>query len=403
MESLLLSYKGQKAAYTKTKNGAITILLPLELDKEGKSHKNFIQRDSRGWRISSKAITGEEFSNIWVTDSGRICHNSNTQPDITYLEDEINPDKKSDNPIYCRAQDLYRFLRENFEKMAAYDRVDWTPENVIELRKKQLIGYLKLLGYNKVSDIRKKEEPTGEYTALSRVGEKLEHYKGLDFVRRVDLLTGENLAVNIPEFYSGEPCNPEEVLKRYSDEMKQVEDEFQGDLEFVQRRNDYLERARGISPDYFSNMKRKLKPEEWNTYQLSVIKIAKLVMGLNYDILSKEDREGIPDLTGLSQEEVEDRISQFIDDLRFFDTAADIENRYAIKENEEFIGKVDELSDSSVAFQMGELAKSLSELREIASTDNDEKKKKVDSYTKWKNLSKNATKVLIKTPESREE
>ena len=150
-------------------------------------------------------------------------------------------------------------------------------------------------------------------------------------------------------------------------------------------------------------MKRKLKPEEWNTYQLSVIKIAKLVMGLNYDILSKEDREGIPDLTGLSQEEVEDRISQFIDDLRFFDTAADIENRYAIKENEEFIGKVDELSDSSVAFQMGELAKSLSELREIASTDNDEKKKKVDSYTKWKNLSKNATKVLIKTPESREE
>ena len=157
--------------------------------------------------------------------------------------------------------------------MAAYDRVDWTPENVIELRKKQLIGYLKLLGYNKVSDIRKKEEPTGEYAALSRVGEKLEHYKGLDFVRRVDLLTGENLAVNIPEFYSGEPCNPEEVLKRYSDEMKQVEDEFQGDLEFVQRRNDYLERARGISPDYFSNMKRKLKPEEWNTYQLSVINL----------------------------------------------------------------------------------------------------------------------------------
>lgn len=402
MESLLLSYKGQKAAYTKTKNGAITILLPVELDKEGKSHKNFIQRDSRGWKISSKAITGGEFSNIWITDDRRVCYNSNIQPDITYLKDKIDSDKKSDDPIYCRAQELYTFLLENFEKMIAYDRADWTPEDVIELRRKQLIGYLKLLGYNKISDIRKKENPTGEYAALSRVGEKLEHYKGLDFVRKMDLLIGDNLVVNIPEFYSGEACAPEEVCKRCSSEIQQVEDEFQSDLEFVQNRDEFLDRARGIVPDCFSNMKRKLKPEEWNTYQLSVIKIAKLVMGLNYDILSKEDREGISDLTGLSQEEVGDKISQLIDDLRFFDTAADIENRYAIKEDEEFIASVDEIKNSSERCQTGGINISFNELIEYASSDKAGKQKSVESFRKWRKLSKDAKQIVIKGPEDRD-
>lgn len=395
MESLILSHKGNKIIYTKMRNGTKTILLPSVIDENGKYHKNSIEQDSIGWRISS---------NVWLTDEGRIRYNSNEAPELAYLEDRIDPEKQSDDPIYCRAQELYSILRENIAKIVAYENADWTPESVIELRKKQLIGYLKLLGYNSISDIRKKEDPSGKYAALPRVGEKLESYDGLDFVRRKEgAMFTESFIVNIPEFYSGEECDPEEVLRKYSAKIAGVEAEFQSDLEFVQKRNEDLDRSRGILPDYFSNMKRKLKPEEWNTYQLSVIKIAKLVMGLNYDILSMPDRDRIPDLTGLSGEEVSDKISQLIDDVRFFDTAADIENRYAAQESENFVTRVDELSESSEAFQMGELAKSLAELKDEALATRDEKSQKIASYNKMNNLYKNMTKIVIQSPKDKEE
>lgn len=404
MESLVLSHRGNKVVYTKTRNGIRTILLPSTIDEEGRYYRNSIQRDEIGWKISSNIINSKEFSNVWITDEGRIGHNSSEHPKITYLEEGIDPDKKTDNPIYCRAQELYEVLSENIEKIVAYDNADWTPESVLTLRKKQLIGYLKLLGYNSISDIRKKEEPSGAYAALPRVGKKLEEYQTLEFVRRKEApLFSENFVVDIPEFYSGEECDPEKVLKKYSEKIKGVEEEFQSDLEFVQKRDEDLDRSRGILPDYFTNMKRKIKPAEWNTYHLSVIKIAKLVMGLNYDILSQPDRDGITDLTGLTQEEVSDKISQFIDDVRFFDTAADIENRYAVRETEDFTTAVDELSETSEAFKMGELARSLAELKDEALATRDEKKQKIDSYNKMNNLYKNMTKIVIQTPKDKEE
>ncbi len=404
MESLVLSHKGKKIVYTKTNKGNKSILLPATIDENGKYHKNSIQQDEIGWRISSSIINSEDFSNVWLTDKGKICHNSSENPEITYLDERIDPDKESENPVYCKAQELYEILNENIEKIVAYDNADWTPESVITLRKKQLIAYLKLLGYSSISDIRKKEEPSGEYAALSRVGEKLEEYNGLDFVRRKEgTFFSENFVVDIPEFYSGEECNPEEVLKKYSDYIKTAEEKFQEDLEFVQKRDEELDRSRGIFPDYFLNMKRKINPQEWKTYHLSVIKIAKVVMGLNYDILSFPDREKIPDLTELTEEEVGDKISQLIDDVRFFDTAADIENRYAAKESECFVEKVDELSGSDAAFQMGELAKSLAELKDEALTTRDEKKQKIDSYNKMNNLYEKMTKIIIGTPKDKEE
>lgn len=404
MENLILSYKDKKIVYAKTKNGTRKIFLPLETDNTGKHYKKTIEQDSMGWKISSKSIEGDEFSDVWILDNKRICYNNNSNPDLNYLEATIDPDKEYDNPIFCEAQELYNVLKENIEKMIAFDNADWTPQSVIEMRRKQLAIYLKLLGYNGISDIRKKEEPSGEYAALSRVGEKLESYNGLDFVRRTeDLLLRENFVVDIPEFYSGQEIDPSQVIKKYATSIESVEKEIQQDSEFIEKRNEDLDRSRGILPDYFSNMKRKVKPEEWNTYHLAVIKIAKLVMGLNFDILPMTEREGISDLTRLSQEEVSDKISQFIDDVRFFDTAADIENRYATKESESFIGRVDELSDSSEAFQMGELAKSLEELKQEALSTRNEKKQKVEAYDKMNQLYENMTKIIIKTPRDKEE
>lgn len=399
MENLYLLYDGKKIIYTKSKDHDRTISLPLTRDEFGRYNRNFIQHDFTGWKMSSTVISDKStFSNVWISDSGDIYYNDSENTHTRRLKEKIDSDKKSDNPIYCRAQELYDILDKNAETIVAYEEAPWKTEQVIDLRRRRLATYLKMLGYSSISDIRKKEEPSGEYASLSRVGESLENYRTLTLVRNeINLLGNENYAIGFPERET-----TKQTIEEFSKLIEGVEAEIGEDISFIQEKDETLDRSRAISGDYFLNMKRKVSPDEWQKYYSTVIKVAKLVMGLNYDLLSREDREGIEDLTSLTQEQVEDRISQLID-ARDFDKASDIENRYATKETENFATIVDELTGSSDRFTRGQLAEALSELKEEALATRAEKAEKIEAFNKMEKFYKNATKIILSNPKNKEE
>lgn len=397
MESLYLLYNGEKIVYYKLKNGEKGISLPLTTDGKDRFIRNTISRDSIGWKLSSEVVdAGNEFSNVWMTDEGKIGTNSSSNQEIKWLEETVDPNKKSEDPVYLKAQKMFDVLSKNLKTIIAYERIGLTPEHVVDLRKQLLDDYLRLLGYNSISDIRKKEEPTGEYASLARVGKKLESYKTLAFVRRENgILNIENYLVKLPELLSPETGEPTQIMSGYKDRVQTYEDELQENASFFQQKDDMLERSRYLSPDYFQNMRRKITPEEWRKYNDMTIRVGRLIMGLNYDLIPKEEREKVEDLTGLSQLEVEDKISQVIDD-RSFDEAADIENKYAIAETQGFSQKIDEFSQSTEELQQGQLAMSLQELKDEATSTRQELTDKRKKYSELSKMYEKAKKIIIK-------
>lgn len=404
MENLYLLHNGEKVIFTKLRNGNNGITLPLSVDEVGNYSKNTVEHDSIGWRISSREIVNKNaFSNVWITNHGDICYNSNENPETVWLGEKIDPDKQIDDPIYRRAQELYEILAQNLETIIAYQDAEFVPSQVIDLRRKALAVYIKLLGYNSISDVRNNIEPSGEFVSLSNIGERLANYKKTTFVRNeINLLGNENYAIDFSGIDLTGEKNVKEVVGECSELVKTLESEFQKDSNFIVKRNEILDRGRSLSGDYFLNMKDKVTVEEWKKYHSTVVKVAKLIMGLNYDVLSKEDREGIEDLSKLSQAEIEDEISQVIDD-RNFDDACNIENQYATSETEQFEVKIDELTGSSISFRTGELAKSLKELKDEAIATRTEKKSKIEAFNQMNQMYLSATRKVARPSKEMEE
>lgn len=404
MENLHLWHNGERIIYTKLRNGRNEISLPLSVNEHGKYSKNTIQLDSIGWRISSREIVDKNtFSNVWITNQGDICYNSSENQNTLWLDEKIDPNKKIDNPVYRRAQELYDILEKNLETIIAYQEADFEPSKIIDLRRKMLAIYIKLLGYNAMSDIRNQARPSGEFAGLSKVGEKLAKYRKTTFVRNdINLLGDENYVTDFSGVDKADEKSPKQIITDCLKLVEDLEKEFQEESESINKRNEILDRGRFLSGDYFLGMKDKVSQEEWQKYQMTVLKVAKLVMELNYDILSKADREGLRDLSELSQAEIEDEISQIIDD-RSFDDACDVENRYAAAETEQFAGKIDELSNSSESFRTGELAKSLAELKDEALATRTEKKSKIDAFNQMNQMYLSATRKVVRPSQEMEE
>lgn len=404
MENLYLTHNGERIVFTKLRNGNNGITLPLSVDESGKYSKNTVELDSTGWRISKREIVDKSvFSNVWITNQGNICYNSNENPDIVWLDEKISPDKQIDNPIYRRAQELYKILYENLETIIAYQNSEIVPSKVIDLRRKVLATYIKLLGYNSLSDVRNNVKPSGEFVSLSNIGERLVNYKKTTFIRNeINLLGNENYAIDFSGVDKTGKKSSKEVIGECLELIKTLGNEFQLDSDFIAKRNEILDRGRSLSEDYFLDMKDKVTMEEWKEYHSTVAKVAKLIMGLNYDVLPKEDREGIEDLSKLSQIEMEDEISKVIDD-KSFDDACNIENKYAVSETEQFESKIDELTGSSISFRTGELAKSLKELKDEAITTRTEKKEKIETFNQMNQIYLSATRKLTKPLKEKEE
>lgn len=416
MEKLYLSYNGSRVTYYKGKSGDRSIELPVSIDKAGNYTRNMIELDSIGWKISTKPINGDEPTSIvWITNDGEIAFSDSQNGSVGWLGEKIDPDKQTDSPIYKRAQKLYDVLQNVVGPIVAYENAPWTPEQVIELRKKQLSSFIKMLGYDSLSDIAKREEPNAEYALLTRVGRRLEDYRSLTFVKNDDLtIFGKfNYTTDIPEFYQAEPDSviedgeenktksATEVIDGYSKVIDKTEADFEEDLLFIRDKNEYLERSRAVLDDYFVNMKRRVPQDEWQKYYGVVLRTARLVMGLNYDIIPEELREGLIDYSGLSRRDIEDKISNLIDS-RDFAIASDIENRYASQETVRLEERIDNMQQEQEALTRGELARALQELKDEALRTRTEKQQKMSAYNEMDRIIKAKQIVIPRNQEFKE-
>lgn len=278
------------------------------------------------------------------------------------------------------------------------DNEKWYSKKIIELRKKILVDYIKLLGYSSISDIRNGVEPTGEYATLSKVGEKLENYKTLAFVQKDnDNPSVDAYKIKILEMMKHETESADRAIDNYYKMVEDSAEELQEDMEFFGNKDENLRRARSLFPDYFKTMKSQLSEDDWEKYTIETRKVARLILELNYDLLPKEEQKGLSNFTNLTQLEVEDKISKVIDSPSF-NAATNIESVYAEKETQSFTENLDKFSESSERFQQGELAKSLKELKDEALETRKEKQDKISKYEELKKVYEKATKIIIKGP-----
>ena len=398
MEKLYLLYNGKKLTYKKHNDGTRSIDIPVRLDKSGEYISTSIESDSIGWRMTTKRSGNDDSaSSVWITNKGEIAYCSSEDKETRFLGEKIDPNKETDNPVYQKAQELYKILSETMEQIVAYEKSPWTPEQVLDLRRRQLASIFRLLGYKKISDIDEREEPSGEYAALSRVGKILEDYQDLTFVKgEINMFGQQDYIIDIPEFYKpreDESKAPSSIIEDYSKLIDEVDAAFQEDLSFIKEKDEFFARSRDIYRDYFLDMKRKVPKYEWQRYYATVIKTAKLAMGLNYDIIPEALRANITDLTGLSEMEIGDRISELIDS-REFANASDIEDRYAVSETTRLAGKLDDFAANEDAFSRGELAVALKELKDEALKIRTERNNKMEAYAEMDRLIK-AKQIVI--------
>lgn len=387
MQKLELLYDGKKITYTRNRDGSLSILLPISMESDGKYYSNIIENDSIGWRMTSKQLGDDSISSsVWIRNNGQIAHGDSKRPEFQLLEEKIDPDKKTDNPVYKKAQELYRILEQTYKEIIAFEKAPWTPEQVANLKRKQLDMYLKLLGYDGTSEVEKRSEPDVKYASLTKVGQMLESYKSLNFVTEsLNMFNLPDYTVRIPEFLSERVDSPEEIIEQYSRLVDSVDSKTQTGNQFMEEQDEYISRSRGISEDYFLDMKKKVSPEEWKKYYSVSLKTAKFIMGLNYDILPESAKKSVVDLTELTQEQIEDKISEIIDS-RDFAEASDIENRFVSQEAEELSSQIETLEQSDDAFRRGQLAAALKELKDKAQETRKEKEEKRSAYNKMEKL-----------------
>lgn len=384
MKKLYIPYNGNKITYYRKSNGGFAISLPASYDKIYKKFcRSVIENDGIGWRITAKAILDDEdIYNVWITDEYDVCYNDSSDIEVKYLDEKLDPNKKETNPIYCRAQQLYNILAQNVDIIQAFEKgAKWDPKKVLELRKLRLDLYIKMLGYNSISDIREKREPSGEYDALSEVGRSLEEYKTLAFVKEDGLFPSqESYSITFPDLSAEEGKKPEAVITEWDDSFAIVSAGLKMDRDIIKDSDEFSERARNLESETFLlDMKKKVTPSDWKRYCSTIEKLGKLIMGLNYDLLPRNEQDGIEDLTALTQVEVEDKISEIIDSKSFKDVTS-IEDRYVVSSFKEFTRKIDEVRQSDSAFQTGGLGESLTELKNRALATISKKEKQAKAW-----------------------
>lgn len=335
MEIFEVVFRGKQVKAVKDSAGKIYIRLPNWKAKSEKRIDEIISRESNGWKY--EVISDFDFENsseLWLRDDGRIAWSTKDNRNIVVSKQPFNPDSPNAGKLNVIVTELYRTV----EQLKVYEQRNIPASTIIKLRRFKLLSTLNLLGYATVDDVGVELEDSEMKFELRRIGEKLKEYINLGAYVHVERKENDEdvIKLNIPE---------EMTKEEFWEMVELVKNEYLEEKQFAEEQAETREEKRDILPDYCADARRKMPQADWLLYTRILIETAKLLLELNADILEPNQKTKTPDLSQLTEKELEDRISKLINS-KDFAKACEIEKTFLVKEAKKLVDKVEyELSE----------------------------------------------------------
>ncbi len=331
MEVYDFNYGWRKIRARIWKTGSVYIDMPSRI-----GYRDTICLEDRGWRYTSTSTEEDCIDYIfhmWMKDNGMMAWANDMSGGIQYLSEPFNPDYPNADLLNDTAMKLYTVSHEIRE----YQKRNLPVEEVFELRKSYLTTLLKTLGYDSIDTVGEPIDDSIGYLGLNKVVDALENYLSLS-----------NLVHSLGKYgdYEQYTCRAlkevtREQMLEYVKPVKYQLSEFE---KFMKEKDTDLKEKRVILPEYRKNMKEKIGEYTFDTYEEKVKAVAILLLELNADLLTEEQRSklGIEAFKLMDELTVKDKISSVIDSEEF-NLACRIEDEFAYDETEELLNVIGEL------------------------------------------------------------
>ena len=372
MEIFEVEYAGQKIEVQKGENGSIFVSLPIRLGDRGSIFRETIVHEERGWRFTSTQDDDiEYYFHMWLKDNGCIAWANDMSYRIQEYDEPFNPNYPNAGVLDPTASKLYSIVKQ----IEAYQKRDMPTAELHSLRQYYLTTTLRLLGYDSIDAVGEEFNDSIGYLALNRVAKQLEDYRDIStLVHSIGQRGDEEVFV----------CTaPEDVdRKRALEFAKPVKEQIEDNVQFMQKQESDLRRKRAIVPGYKMRMSEKTGVYAWDDYENAVKGTALLLLELNADLLTPEQREkfGIPEFKIIDDLSLRDRISRLIDTKEFND-ACRVEHEFAYEQSEELTKKAREMLQEIGEYDREDVsAKDLEAIIEEEIKDAENRKKSVDTH-----------------------
>ena len=387
MEVYDFNYGWNKIRARIWKSGSVYIDMPSRT-----GFRDTICLEDRGWRYTSTQDDCIDYIfHMWMKDNGMMAWANDMSRGIQYLPEPFNPDYPNADLLNDTAMKLYAVSHEIRE----YQKRNLPVEEVFELRKSHLTTLLKTLGYDSIDAVGEPIDDSRGYLGLNKVVDALENYLSLS-----------NLVYSLGKYgdYDQYKCRAlKEVTREQMLEYVQpVKDQIAEFEKFMKEKDTDLKEKRVILPEYRKDMKEKIGEYTFDAYEEKVKAIAILLLELNADLLTEEQRSklGIESFKLMDELTVKDKISSVIDSEEF-NLACRIEDEFAYDEIEELLNVIGELKPVEGNYA-GEYSKDdIRRLLESEHKEFEERKASVglQEDIRKKYYSRKPKKQEIKTPE----
>lgn len=334
MEFFLVEYEGEKIPVQKNGNGSIVVLLPARFGDRGSQYRESIIHEERGWRFTSTQDDDiEYYFHMWLKPDGRMAWADDMTYGIKEFDEPFNPYYPNAGLLNDTALKLYSIVKQ----IETYQKRDIPANELLLLRQYYLNTGLKALGYDSIDDVIADRNNSCSCLGLNKVACMLENYKDLsDLVFSIGEISGEDTVVCIA---------PEEVDRKKALEFGvPVKEQIQDNIQFIQEESTNLGNKRRILPGYRTKMEESVGIYTFDNYKRAVKDAALLLLELNADLLTDQQKEALGILKYKKTDEMtlEDRISKLIDS-KDFEAACKTENEFAYEQSQKLIKRAKEI------------------------------------------------------------
>ena len=320
-----------------TKTGGVYIDMPLRYGRRGAILRDSIVREQRSWRFSSTQDDCiDYYFHMWLDDNGTLSWTNDMMYRREYASGKFDPNYPNAGVLNDTAIKLYNVTK----RIEDYQKRNLPTREIFELRQLYLKTALKMLGYDSVDSVGEKLDDSRGYFGLTKVVDALENYVDLS---RVVYSLGKAGDYDLFQSRIGEDATRENVLE-FAKPVKYQIDEL---VKYMKEREDGLKEKRLIYPEYKKQMSIKAGEYTWDEYEEKVKSVAMLLLELNADLLSEEQRTkfGIKQVMFVEAIESKDKISKLIDTTEF-NNVCGIEDEFVYEEAEELVRRINVLNSS---------------------------------------------------------
>lgn len=316
------------------KSGSVYVDLPARFGERGGIFRESIVLEDRGWRFTStQSDDCEYYFHVWLTDDGRLSWANDMSRGIEYCREKFDPDYPNAGYLNDTALKLYTISQE----VKKYKARNLPTHEVFELRKCYLNVVLKMLGYDSIDAVAEKLDDSKGALGLTKVVDGLEKYIDLaKLVHSVEKYGDEDLI----KCRAKTEATREQIL----DYIRPVEEVVADYEQILKNRDAKLAERRRVVPEYKTKMKEKVGEYSWDEYEAKVKAVALLILELNADLLTEEQRTklGVKPYEVETDLDLKDKISALID-TEEFNIACRVEDEFAFGESKKLVDRINTL------------------------------------------------------------